>query len=75
MTAYELLNSFNPPKSIVMLEARELCSAATGRNAGHCKPDQVSFDRFQSSDPNNYSNSGVDLRNTNRCLGLSKLSR
>ena len=22
-----------------MLEARELCSGATGRNAGHCKPD------------------------------------
>lgn len=23
-----------------MLEAREFCSGATGRNAGHCKPDQ-----------------------------------
>ncbi|KAL4931087.1 NAD(P)/FAD-dependent oxidoreductase [Aspergillus undulatus] len=29
-----------PEKIIVVLEAREFCSGATGRNAGHCKPDQ-----------------------------------
>jgi glycine/D-amino acid oxidase-like deaminating enzyme len=29
-----------PSKSLVVLEAREFCSGATGRNAGHCKPDQ-----------------------------------
>jgi glycine/D-amino acid oxidase-like deaminating enzyme len=29
-----------PSKSIAVLEAREFCSGATGRNAGHCKPDQ-----------------------------------
>ncbi|WRT68995.1 uncharacterized protein IL334_005977 [Kwoniella shivajii] len=39
LAALNLLESENPPKSILMLEARELCSGATGRNAGHCKPD------------------------------------
>ncbi|WWC73169.1 uncharacterized protein I206_107135 [Kwoniella pini CBS 10737] len=39
LTALNLLESRTPPNSIVMLEARELCSGATGRNAGHCKPD------------------------------------
>ncbi|KAL6238259.1 hypothetical protein BDW75DRAFT_228082 [Aspergillus navahoensis] len=29
-----------PGKSVLILEAREFCSGATGRNAGHCKPDQ-----------------------------------
>ncbi|KAF7561495.1 hypothetical protein G7046_g2644 [Stylonectria norvegica] len=29
-----------PKKTIVVLEARGFCSGATGRNAGHCKPDQ-----------------------------------
>ncbi|WWC97887.1 hypothetical protein V866_004775 [Kwoniella sp. B9012] len=39
LTALNLLESDNPPRSVVMLEAREMCSGATGRNAGHCKPD------------------------------------
>ncbi|KAF1358401.1 DAO-domain-containing protein [Lizonia empirigonia] len=29
-----------PERTLVVIEAREFCSGATGRNAGHCKPDQ-----------------------------------
>jgi glycine/D-amino acid oxidase-like deaminating enzyme len=29
-----------PNRTVVVVEAREFCSGATGRNAGHCKPDQ-----------------------------------
>ncbi|WVQ82459.1 hypothetical protein IAT38_004588 [Cryptococcus sp. DSM 104549] len=48
LCALSLLQSENPPKSIVLLEARELCSGATGRNAGHCKPDQWrGFTKYQ----------------------------
>ncbi|KAJ7364303.1 FAD dependent oxidoreductase [Mycena albidolilacea] len=39
LTALELLSSPNGPKNVVMLEAREAVSGATGRNAGHCRPD------------------------------------
>ncbi|KAF7350695.1 FAD-dependent oxidoreductase [Mycena sanguinolenta] len=50
MTTYELLTRPNPPKSIVILEAREMCSGATGRNAGHCKPDQYrGFTKYSES--------------------------
>lgn len=34
-----------PEKTVVVLEAREFCSGATGRNAGHCKPDQCEFQK------------------------------
>ncbi|KAK7029525.1 hypothetical protein VNI00_014402, partial [Paramarasmius palmivorus] len=37
--AYFLLTGPNPPKSVIMLEAREACHGATGRNGGHCRPD------------------------------------
>lgn len=37
--AHTLLNSTDRPKKIVVLEAREICSGASGRNAGHCRPD------------------------------------
>jgi glycine/D-amino acid oxidase-like deaminating enzyme len=39
-----------PSKSVVVLEGREFCSGATGRNAGHCKPDQWRhFTKFEKS--------------------------
>ncbi|KAH6883026.1 FAD dependent oxidoreductase [Alternaria rosae] len=36
MTAYNILNTW-PDACVVMLEAREVCSGATGRNGGHTK--------------------------------------
>jgi glycine/D-amino acid oxidase-like deaminating enzyme len=36
-TAYHLFNQQEPPSSIVILEARDLCSGATARNGGHSK--------------------------------------
>lgn len=39
VVAHTLLNSADRPKKIVVLEAREICSGASGRNAGHCRPD------------------------------------
>lgn len=38
LTAYNLLN-VNPKLNIVMLEAREVCGGATGRNGGQIKTD------------------------------------
>ena len=41
-TAYHILQDSpgaSPPPSIVLLEARTICSGATGRNGGHVKPD------------------------------------
>lgn len=36
---HHLLEQQSKPLSIVILEAREACSGATGRNGGHLKPD------------------------------------
>ena len=37
-----------PEKTVVVLEARGFCSGATGRNAGHCKPDQYrGFSKYE----------------------------
>jgi glycine/D-amino acid oxidase-like deaminating enzyme len=36
--AYHLLHTYGGDMDIVMLEARETCSGATGRNGGHCFP-------------------------------------
>lgn len=38
-TAYYLLKDNPEPPKILMLEARSVCSGATGRNGGHLKPD------------------------------------
>lgn len=38
-TAYHLINEQNTSKSITILEARSVCSGATGRNGGHIRPD------------------------------------
>lgn len=38
-----------PHLSIIMLEARQACSGATGRNGGHCRPDSfLGFDEYTS---------------------------
>ncbi|KAJ7613167.1 FAD dependent oxidoreductase [Roridomyces roridus] len=37
--AYFLLTGPNPPKRVVLLEAREACDGATARNGGHCRPE------------------------------------
>lgn len=38
-TAYHILKDNPSPPSIVLLDARKVCSGATGRNGGHIKPD------------------------------------
>ncbi|KAJ4346394.1 uncharacterized protein N0V89_010323 [Didymosphaeria variabile] len=37
MTAYHIFNQAKQPPKVVILDARELCSGATGRNGGHSK--------------------------------------
>jgi glycine/D-amino acid oxidase-like deaminating enzyme len=41
-TAYFILKDNPNPPSIVLVEARKICSGATGRNGGHVKPDTYS---------------------------------
>ncbi|KXT10681.1 hypothetical protein AC579_4775 [Pseudocercospora musae] len=38
-TIHHLLNQHVPAPSLVLLEARQACSGASGRNGGHIKPD------------------------------------
>lgn len=45
-TAYHLLNDNPSPPSVVLLEAREVCSGATGRNGGHLMATQISLDKI-----------------------------
>lgn len=47
MTARYLYESYpSPPPRIVMLEARQACWGATGRNGGHCKPSVYGLANF-----------------------------
>ncbi|KAL7915568.1 FAD dependent oxidoreductase [Trichoderma velutinum] len=47
LAAWELINSGVDAKDVVIIEAREAVSGATGRNAGHCRPDAFrGFPRF-----------------------------
>ncbi|KAJ4253360.1 hypothetical protein NW762_010515 [Fusarium torreyae] len=49
LTAWELINSGIEAKDVLILEAREAVSGATGRNAGHVRPDAFhGFPRFSS---------------------------
>ncbi|SPJ75994.1 uncharacterized protein FTOL_05725 [Fusarium torulosum] len=49
LTAYELINGGISGKDVLILEAREAVSGATGRNAGHIRPDAFhGFPRFSS---------------------------
>ncbi|CAJ0546754.1 Ff.00g013810.m01.CDS01 [Fusarium sp. VM40] len=49
LTAWELINNGIAGEDILILEAREAVSGATGRNAGHIRPDAFhGFPRFSS---------------------------
>ncbi|CVK92212.1 related to oxidoreductase [Fusarium mangiferae] len=40
-TAYHILQTVSPPPSVFLLEAKNPCSGATGRNGGHLRPDYL----------------------------------
>ncbi|KAF5631023.1 hypothetical protein F25303_9749 [Fusarium sp. NRRL 25303] len=40
-TAYHILKTIYPPPSVFLLEAKDPCSGATGRNGGHLRPDYL----------------------------------
>ena len=43
VVANTLLYADDRPRKVVVLEAREICSGASGRNAGHCRPGERSM--------------------------------
>ncbi|EAL17431.1 hypothetical protein CNBM2350 [Cryptococcus deneoformans B-3501A] len=70
LCALSLLQGPDPPKSVVILEARELCSGATGRNAGHCKVSR-SMARFHKvSKASRYRTGFEDSQKRARYLGV-----
>ncbi|KAF5570917.1 FAD NAD(P)-binding protein [Fusarium phyllophilum] len=40
-TAYHILKTASPPPSVFLLETKDPCSGATGRNGGHLRPDYL----------------------------------
>ncbi|KAL7768300.1 hypothetical protein ACKLNR_002601 [Fusarium oxysporum f. sp. zingiberi] len=40
-TAYHILKMTSPPCNVFLLEAKDPCSGATGRNGGHLRPDYL----------------------------------
>ncbi|KAM5383178.1 hypothetical protein ACJA88_003711 [Fusarium oxysporum] len=40
-TAYHILKTTSPPRNVFLLEAKDPCSGATGRNGGHLRPDYL----------------------------------
>ncbi|KAF5669791.1 oxidoreductase [Fusarium denticulatum] len=40
-TAYHILKTTSPPPHVFLLEAKDPCSGATGRNGGHLRPDYL----------------------------------
>ncbi|KAF7304443.1 DAO domain-containing protein [Mycena chlorophos] len=46
-TAYFLLTGKNPPARVALLEAREVCDGATGRNGGHCRPAFARYKKYK----------------------------
>jgi glycine/D-amino acid oxidase-like deaminating enzyme len=40
-TAYHILKTTSPPPKVFLLEAKDPCSGATGRNGGHLRPDYL----------------------------------
>nr|GAT42641.1 predicted protein [Mycena chlorophos] len=48
-TAYFLLTGENPPARVTLLEAREVCDGATGRNGGHCRPAFARYKKYKTN--------------------------
>ncbi|KAI4604221.1 hypothetical protein KJ359_000352 [Pestalotiopsis sp. 9143b] len=65
--AYYLTDDNPEPPSITILEAREACSGATGRNGGHCRPD------FHVGFATRREDKGFEAANAVACFELANL--